>query len=105
MPRAGNYLVFRRVASDTPLAVIFLVVRRVGSFSYTPRAAICLNVKRIRSFSYTHRVRECLIIRRVGNLSYTPRASMSCFPFVRVSVIYRVMESLRPFGSWGEGPT
>ena len=43
-PRAGNCLVFRRVGSlsDTPLAVIFLVVRQVGSFSYTSRDGICL---------------------------------------------------------------
>ena len=31
------------VLSDTPLAVIFLVVRVVGNFSYTPRASMsCL---------------------------------------------------------------
>ena len=91
-PRAGNYLVFRRVGSlsDTPIAVIFLVVRRVGSFSYTPRdgtclvvlrlgslsyippAAICLVVKRIRSFSFASRDGICLVVRRVGSLSYTP---------------------------------
>ena len=44
-PRAGNCLVFRRAGSlsDTPLAVIFLVVRLVGNFSYTPRASMsCL---------------------------------------------------------------
>ena len=86
-PRAGIYcLVFRRVdsLSDTPLAVKFLVVRRVGSFSYTPRdgiclvfrqwgslsctphTAICLVVKRIRNFFYTYRVGICLVVRRVG---------------------------------------
>ena len=33
--------------------------------------------------------------------SYTPRASMSCFRFVRASVTYRVMESVVSFGGPG----
>ena len=61
----------------TPLAVIFLVVRRVGSFSFTLRAEMCLVVKWIRTFSYTRRVAICVVVRQVGNLSYTPHASMS----------------------------
>ena len=43
----------------------------------------------------------CLVARRVGNFSYTPRASMSCFRFVRVSLTHRVMESVGLFGGWG----
>ena len=39
----------------------------------------------------------------MGNLSYTPRASKSCFWFVRVSVTHREMEFVGSFGSWGRG--
>ena len=74
---------------------------RVGSFSYTPRARICLTLKRMRSFSHTPCVRICLAVRRVGILSYMPRASMSCFRFVRASATDRVMESVVSFDGKG----
>ena len=55
------------------LAVIFLVVRRVGSLSYTSRAVIGLG--RRERVSYTPGAVIFLVLKRVGSFSYTLRVS------------------------------
>ena len=65
------------VLPDMQLAVIFLVFRRVGSFSYTPHAGICLVVRRMGNLYYTSRAAVCLIGKRIRSFSDTPRANLS----------------------------
>ena len=96
MSRAVICLVRReRSLSYTHGGLIFLVLKRVGSFSYTPRVSSFVG-RGIMSYTPRHRI--CLGI--VGSFSSTFRNGI-CLVARRVSPTSPVLQSVRSFVGWG----